>query len=360
MLSFLTILSDIFSIYFNSSRASMIRLFLLITFITGFSPSLLHAQLFPAKQGGKWGYINSSGAVVIQPKFDEAKKFSEGRAAVKLNDAWGFIDTTGNLVIQTQFVNAEPFSHSIAVVQRKNFITGVETHLIRLNGDTLTGETFTDAGSFSEGVAWIKVADRSKVLLRQRFGFIDTTGKIVIPPVLEKASNFSEGLAAVQFNEKFGFIRLTDTLNDSVQTFTIQPKYRYASTFSEGLARVRSEAKWGFINTSGEMVVAEQFDAAGDFSDGLARIRLGEKFGFIDKSGTVVIPTTLDAAGDFSDGLAWAFKNGKYFYIDRTGKTAIDIGLTGVGNFQNGLALVSLGEKQVYINKEGKVIFEFN
>ena len=42
-----------------------------------------------------------------------------------------------------------------------------------------------------------------------------------------------------------------------------------AAPFSEGLARVRVDGKWGYINTEGEVVIEPQFDDAGSFSKGV-------------------------------------------------------------------------------------------
>lgn len=56
-------------------------------------------------QNGKWGYANSSGEVVIEPAYDEAKSFSNGLAAVREGELWGFINTDNQLVIDYQFTD---------------------------------------------------------------------------------------------------------------------------------------------------------------------------------------------------------------------------------------------------------------
>lgn len=45
--------------------------------------------------GGRWGYINTQNQWVVQPKFEDAQEFKDGRAAVKLNGKWGFINKLG-------------------------------------------------------------------------------------------------------------------------------------------------------------------------------------------------------------------------------------------------------------------------
>lgn len=47
-------------------------------------------------KSGKWGFINQQQQWVIQPRFDEAKEFQDGKAAAKQGGKWGFINKQGN------------------------------------------------------------------------------------------------------------------------------------------------------------------------------------------------------------------------------------------------------------------------
>ena len=49
-----------------------------------------------------WGYINKKGKLVIKPKFSDAKKFSNGLAAVKIKNRWGYINKKGKWIIRTK------------------------------------------------------------------------------------------------------------------------------------------------------------------------------------------------------------------------------------------------------------------
>ena len=42
----------------------------------------------------KWGYVDSTGKLVIVPRFDATNSFSENLAAVQVDGKWGYIDTT--------------------------------------------------------------------------------------------------------------------------------------------------------------------------------------------------------------------------------------------------------------------------
>lgn len=47
--------------------------------------------LAPIGKKGKWGYVDMSGNIVIEPQFEDAKGFIEGAARVQTNGKWGYI-----------------------------------------------------------------------------------------------------------------------------------------------------------------------------------------------------------------------------------------------------------------------------
>jgi hypothetical protein len=84
------------------------------------TPADSNPILLPVKVSGKLGYVNSSGQMVINPQFDDARAFREGRASVCLgspcswwvsdedkleNSHWGYIDASGKMVYTTLLVN---------------------------------------------------------------------------------------------------------------------------------------------------------------------------------------------------------------------------------------------------------------
>jgi hypothetical protein len=74
-----------------------------------------HNGLAVAKQRGKYGFVESSGKWRVLPQFSLAKRFSEDRAAVRLDDfRWLYIDRDGKFIIPASFNNAEPFSEGSA------------------------------------------------------------------------------------------------------------------------------------------------------------------------------------------------------------------------------------------------------
>lgn len=166
-----------------------------------------------------------------------------------------------------------------------------------------------------------------RIIQNNKYGYIDKTGKVIIPPQFDQADEFSEGLAAVNQG---------GVLNNN---------------------GVISGGRWGYIDTTGKYVIPLQFDEAGNFSEGLAEVKVNDKYGFIDKTGKMVILPQFEDVWPFSEGLAKVCTDKKYGYIDKTGKITIVPQFDEAGNFSNGLAMVAIGDKFGYIDKTGKFIW---
>ena len=59
--------------------------------------------LAPVRVGGKYGYIDKAGTVVINPQYQWAGAFSEGLAALNIAGAWGFVNRQGSMASTAKF-----------------------------------------------------------------------------------------------------------------------------------------------------------------------------------------------------------------------------------------------------------------
>ena len=128
----------------------------------------------------------------------------------------------------------------------------------------------------------------------------------------EYLGKYYEGLARVQLNGKYGFI-------DKSGRLVIPCKYDDSESFSDGLAAVKLNHKWGSINNSGTLVTPCKYDWAYSFREGMAEVKLNGKYGFVDKTGTEVISCKYDDARSFHDGRAGVKLNGKWGTVNKSG-----------------------------------------
>lgn len=138
----------------------------------------------------------------------------------------------------------------------------------------------------------------------------------------------------------------------------IDPEYDRAEAFSESMAVVRKDGKYGYIDVSGRLVIPVKYQDAGAFSAGLAPVCLYGKYGYVDKSGEMVVPFKFSYAFPFSEGLAAVELNGKVAYIGPDGKTVIPYMLDSGKPFKDGIAEVTVDGQTKYMDKVGNIFDE--
>lgn len=141
--------------------------------------------------------------------------------------------------------------------------------------------------------------------------FINTSGSIVFD-AYENASFFNNGLAAVQINDRYGYINLNGN-------FVIKPQFDDAESFLDnGLAIVgvglKNFRKWGIINRKGEYVINPQFDFIIHGTKDFYMINVNSKWGLIDSLGNFILKPDFSDVWLYPNGIATIHKNGKAGY----------------------------------------------
>jgi hypothetical protein len=269
-----------------------------------------------------WGLLNERGTVVVKPTYRNVKPFSEGLAAVQLpwdikgdsRGKWGFVNRRGEVVIPFRYEDNGPlgrdsiFTDGVALVKDKTGTKFIDR----------TGKVILDAGhkrteAFQEGLGAI----HDIIPLEQGFSrtrYFDPNGKLAFT-VDGFGQEFHEGFAVVsviKLEDKkppfwYGYIDRTGKL-------LIPTKFRNAAPFSDGLGAVRTDRedtnrdwesmklqKWGYIDKAGKMAVESRFNEARPFHGGVARVHLGGEFQHV-----------YDAPSFWRGGEWWLIdKNGK-------------------------------------------------
>ena len=345
----------------------------------------------------KWGFIDRTGKVVIEPRFDAVagctilgggtmglrptQCFQEGLSAVAIGRKWGFIDHTGKLVVPARYGFAGNFSDSLAVysmadngpfgyidktarevipakfLMARDFHDGlapasmdrVHFGYLDKSGAFAIPAQFISVDMFSDGLAWVRTATSSY--------YIDTAGKKVIEvPTSHIACPFSEGLACIlapQADEGY----VVDKKGSVVFRFTGR-----CDAVKDGKLLCFGKNEGTIYDASGKKLatLAPEFRIQNQFSEGLCSAAVDEvtepmtgsmwiKAGYINPSGQWAIrPAFYGPAQDFHEGLAavteWKEASGRrqYGFIDKTGRFAIAPRYGDAFPFSEGLAAVQM------------------
>ena len=360
-------------------------------------------KLFPAPvntiDGVKWGYIDSKGKFIINPKYNSARDFQDnGIAIVEARSLYGLIDVSGRYIIEPKYETINEFSEGrAAVVDKEGFKVIDET------GKELTSKAYNYIGSYTEGRAMFTIEDSQGNWL---YGFLDRNGREAIPAKYKSANDFNDGKAVVKVNE--GEYNLIGVNGEILNSY----RYSYVGSIGDGLLpfREKDESKFGFIDEAGNIVIEPQFTGAQAFKEGRAVVNAGEdftsKYGLIDKSGKYIIEplyndiqllweervavgrnvekdkpymgsryAIADMNGNFltdfiysqvlsyKDGVASAYDDKNTFFIDKGGNKAEGLPIvegSGSLSIEENIIRGNIDLRTMYLRKDGTLIYKQN
>ncbi|MBN1827270.1 MAG: WG repeat-containing protein [Candidatus Eisenbacteria bacterium] len=269
----------------------LLRVLLLVTFAF-LGSGCGKKPLFPVVVNGKWGFIDATGRIVIQPQFETARSPFDEVGAVRNGGVWLFVDPSGKTVKLPQY---------------------------------------DQIGGFENGIAWVEK--------NGKWGCVDQFGKEVISPRFEFMQGFNDGYCAAKHEGKWGFINRKGE-------FVIEPQYIEAGSFSEGLAPVQLYYEhWIYIDKNGDQAIAKVFKEASEFSERLASVAVADGIfwthGYIDKTGEFRIGPGFRTAWDFHSGLApIQDSTDSWSFINQSGEVMIELGDVSPHVFVFGLAQI--------------------
>ncbi|WP_298788286.1 WG repeat-containing protein [uncultured Campylobacter sp.] len=306
------------------------------TFSDGLCVVFIGEQIFFMDENGRF-------TVRLAPGMDFKTSFTEGLAGIAKNGKFGFIDKTGRVVVEPKFDDMGIAFKDGAILVGEMKCGRMKYGYVDKSGRTIIPPRYDEATYFSEGLASVRIADKWSV--------IDKSGATVSKLNLGRPVTFKEGLAPVKFNGLYGFVNKDASV-------VIEPKFELASLFSEGLAAVKSGGKWGFIDKSGNFAIEPRFDEVNKFKEKRAVVRVGELWGIIDKSGKFILePQKFDYIfGEFYGGMLNFRVNRKSGCLDIDGKVAIEPIFDDISVFEGDVTTASVDYKSVFIDKKGRIL----
>ncbi|MFN5182842.1 MAG: WG repeat-containing protein [Bacteroidota bacterium] len=347
---------------------------------------LFKKPLLKIKKEEMFGFIDTTGNIIIPAKFEELGDFSEGLCVASESEKYGFIDKNGNWIIEAIYDEAESFIEGVSIVKLKN-----KFFLIDRNGSKIS-EEFEQINSFSEGLAIAKQSNK--------YGAINKLGNIVIPFNYEKIGDFKNEHAWFQSEGKFGIL-------DNKNFETIRNEFDWIEDFSENI-RAKKNNGYGVINKTGNTIIAFEYERIDKHNSGIFILVKNNKYGFADKKGCLYTAIEFDFDnklesnelfsiidqkkqsiyfklikdeeqalmnqngkllcdfGDYeeiyppSSGLIRVFSDDVYHYLDLKLKSAFSSKFEDAEDFVEGTAIVKKKGKWMIIDKSGNILFDQN
>jgi len=250
------------------------------------------------------------------PDAGQAGLFSEGLAPLrsKSTGKFGFIDSTGRMVIPFQFDGADGFKQGVARVFL-NTNGAMKGGYIDRKGKVLLPIEYDGVGNVSDGYGMVKKGTTTS--------YFDLKGKLVPPhKPFYQFSEFSGGLAmgvtlATVQGQPHTFTYFDNTFKDvlTLQAFDARPFFGNAAIVN------RDGRAYVVVNRKGETVKPlPQIQDMKFYGQGLIAVKMNRMWGYMDEKVNITIPCQYDSVSQFMGGYATALFRGKWGVIDKTGK----------------------------------------
>ncbi|MDF2925692.1 MAG: repeat protein [Paenibacillaceae bacterium] len=361
------------------------------------------AALFPASvrtlKGTQWGYIDAAGKMILLPVYNYAMPFQDnGLAIVDQNGHSGVIDTEGRFVVEPRYDSINPFSEGLAVASDSK-----GAKVINESGAVITDREYPYINSFSDGRALFTAGVPSN---QQTYGYLDTSGKEIIPARYLEGTDFADSRAVVKVKEQEYML-----IGKNGEQLEVYP-FAFVGSLSEGLLayQEKEQGQYGYINEQGDVVIRPAYSGAQPFRDGRAIVNTAEdygaRYGVIDAQGKFVIQgvyndirdlgekrfglgraidpaqpfigsvyAIADGDGqllsgfvysdpeDYKEGYASVHNGRETFFIDRNGDRAMglpEVPGTGTLAFEGELIRANVDMRLSYLDRSGRIVWEQN
>lgn len=300
-------------------------------------------NIYPYIENGKIGFKNLQDSVLVSPKYDyyepfqrpsnftvigvgkyERLNFNDTERQVKFAGKYGIIDTAAKEIVSPSldivfqvFDNYTLAGNGDGYLIFNNWPEGKEIFftgkmgVVRHDGKVIVPFEYNEIRKIkSQSIPlWFVLDDQGKSSL-----YYDSVLLAFRDDVLE-VSDFSEGRAKIKVQSEYGFI-------DTSGTVVVQPIYEHAKNFHSGKVFAKKENKYVWLDPNGEEIQdVEQiiFDEIGPFSEGYSRVKIFDDYGFIYPDSSFFIFPRFSEATPFFNQLASVQSSEHFGYVFTNG-----------------------------------------
>lgn len=311
------------------------------------------------KKNDLWGLLDTTGKVILEPQYNDISFYQNGLLSVKnRNNLFGYVDARGVAVIPPQFTRAQDFYSSYAGVTYNG-----EPMLIKKNiPGAITGVTFIKLKqpvdkvyAYSENRMAVKVGDK--------FGYIDSTGKLVIKPLYVSADEFKNGTARVSLGNGPLYINLKGEQLAKPKYGKLNPAGPKHFSFTDSATSLV-----GLLDASGKELCPAKWKGISwlQDSDGLfkARDAVTGKSGIVNAQMEVIIPFEYDGLWSYERGLIIAEKDQdtktRWGLIDEKNNIVVPIEYSRIYPMEDNILLERMGQTYKALDLTNGKLWETN
>lgn len=277
---------------------------------------------------------------IAEPQFDYAFPFVGQLAAVRVDSLWGFIDTTGKFVIEPRFDDIGNMFVPYKFIKRSGWRQFIESEM--------------RTAYFADGYAFTKVKSKylTPVEKDNKIGFIDTNGRIVHEPRFIMAENFGNCDLILVWDAsdsiKIGLL-------DAKGNFLIEPMFDQITAIDSSFSSMTLNGKYGLISAAGKIIAQPIYDDVIPYDDSQVLARRGDSLVAIDQKGGV---SNFASPNNLPKRVSIIACAGRYGLAGADGKVLVEPCYSKIWTLANGVFITLRGGLFGVVDPSGVVLSE--
>lgn len=371
--------------------------------------SLAQTILLPIKNTqDKFGFIDTTGAWIINAQYDDAVEFKEGVAAVCKNDSCFFIDKEGKATLASYYDETESYKDGIAIVKKDSVyfllnrlgqiiskgyqdinVASNNLFVCKLNnfygainskGEIIIPFTYNKLGNFKNNYAyynanqyglvditnkalnahweWISDVDSNLITVvkkNNKFGLMSVDESLILPADYDYITHCQNEIYLLVKNNLYGFYNVKD------KCFITALAYNYNTSFAPSYYtngkyfKLIKDNEVALVDVNGRHsinfgIYTNLFFAKCD----IIRIQKNNKYGFVDRKLKAITSVEYDKAFDYTNNLAIAYKSNVCYLLNKTGGVTYSINDGEIKSIENSIFEIKLNNLYGLLDQEGK------
>ena len=351
---------------------------------------LFQMKLYPVISGGKYGFMNTQGKLMIPAMYNEVGPFQEGLAVVSKDDKFGIIDKKNQMVVDFQYDEILEFVQNRAIV-RKGEKYGVidrlgklvfpliyedisiredslyeaieegRSHYFDLNYSqqlSLSGIVFIDFSKYTserhpefEFIGDLdRTSNRAVVKVSGQLNYIDSTGKLMLTNSLEW---FPDALSVAKYNNGFAVYRKKDKYGlIDINGKVVQKNVYESSGPFTGFWPVKDKGNWALLDVKGKVILPFEYDFIRFMPDLGYLIEREEQFGLLNSMGNMILPVSFSTIKRFEDSYYLVSIDEKFGLFLKDGREILPIQYERIQRFDAESFVLTLNGRLTYFFPE--------
>lgn len=317
--------------------------------------------------------INSYPIESVAEYYSDIINFLMTTAPNKKDRKYGFISKDGKVFKSAEFDYASDFRGNYANII-KDSIPGIFSK----NGKVKYFPEYS--------ITYWNEDELGLAIKKDKYGFINRKGKIIVPLIYDDAFPFYNGFASVKKGERWFYIdkkgnqledlkNVVTTYKPIIDNFVLvsdekknKLKKGQLTSITTGMTEFMTKVKGSDypenlfdLHSQKFLFFSDHDEISGYFEDGLMKVVKNRKIGYVNKDNKVVIPLIYDEVKNISENTIIAKKDGFWGAIDLNNKIIIPFEYNYLNPFHEGVTFFSkdMNSKKIgYINFSNQIMIE--